>query len=210
MKTTLLLALTLCISSPLAADDSHAGCPMHAQHVAEAARSHEAHDPAHAADVERQGDQVMGFSHRATHHTFRLSENGGDIEVRADAADDTASVGMIRQHLQQIAADFTGGDFTKPEAIHGRIPDGAETMRASGAAIRYHYEELRDGARVRITGLTPKAVEAVHAFLSFQIDEHGAETDGNRTTAATISSGAARGDHAGTPAVPAVAGCAAH
>jgi hypothetical protein len=210
MKTALLLTFTLALSSPLAADDSHAGCPMHAQHMADAAKAHDGHDAAHGADVERRGDQVMGFSHEATHHTFRATENGGVIEVRAEAADDASSIGMIREHLQQIAADFAGGDFAKPEAIHGRLPDGAETMRASGAAIRYHYEELRDGARVRITALTPKAIEAAHAFLSFQIDEHGAATDGNRTSPARISGGAPLREQTMTPAVPGVAGCPGH
>ncbi|MCU1246059.1 MAG: hypothetical protein JWN02_1969 [Acidobacteria bacterium] len=211
MKTALLLTLTVALSSPLAADDGHAGCPMHAQHMAKAAAtSHAGHDTAHAADVEKRGDRVMGFSHEATQHTFRATGNGGVIEVRADAADDAGSIGMIREHLQQIAADFASGDFAKPEAIHGRLPDGAETMRASGAAIRYQYEELPDGARVRITGLTPKALEAVHAFLSFQIDEHGAETDGNRAGAARISNQAPPRDHSATPAVQGMAGCAGH
>lgn len=45
-------------------------------------------------------------------------------------------------------------------------------MKALGAGILYQYEELENGARVRITTRTPAGLEAVHQFLRFQIEEH--------------------------------------
>ncbi|PYQ28992.1 MAG: hypothetical protein DMF56_11955 [Acidobacteria bacterium] len=148
-KLMLILLLTL----PLVAQD-HENCPMHAKHVAEA------------------GDRVMGFSHDKTTHNFRLLEDGGAIEARSLDANDAESVAAIRTHLKSIAKEFTAGDFAKPVEIHGRMPDGAETMKELGDSIEYRYEEIPNGARVRITAKPGRARDAVQAFLRFQIGEH--------------------------------------
>jgi TusA-related sulfurtransferase len=136
-----------------------ASCPMHAKHV------------------DARGDEVMGFSHEKTKHTFRLLEDGGAIEVRANDAKDAKSIASIRAHLKEIAADFTAGKFEKPEKIHGRMPDGVDVMLRS--EIAYTYEEVERGARVRVKTKDARAREAVHAFLKFQISDHrtGDKTD---------------------------------
>ena len=133
-----------------------ATCPMHAQHAA----------------VDQRGDRVMGFSHQKTKHTFRLFADGGAVEVRANDPADAESVAAIRAHLKEIAADFARGDFEKPRRIHARVPDGAGVMKELGSAVRYRYEELEGGARVRIATNDARGVEAVHAFLRFQISDH--------------------------------------
>jgi hypothetical protein len=145
----------------LALTGDPASCPMHAKH---AAGHHEA--------VDRRGDHVMGFSHEKTKHTFRLLEDGGAIEVRANDAADAESIAAIRDHLRVIAKEFTSGEFAKPKEIHDRVPDGVATMKELGAGIRYEYEELDRGARVRIRTRDPRGLEAVHQFLRFQIEDH--------------------------------------
>ena len=152
MKTVL---LTLALAAlPLFADDPHADCPMHAQHVDE------------------RGDHVMGFSHEKTKHAFMIDDQGGSIEARANDPNDAQSIAAIRSHLQQIAKDFTAGDFAKPLAIHGRTPDGADTMKELASKIAYRYEEIDGGARVRIVTSDARAVAAIRAFLEFQKKEH--------------------------------------
>lgn len=139
---------------------STANCPMHAAHV-------------HAAEVAHRGDAVMGFQHERTRHSFVLADDGGSIEVTANAADDAKSISAIRSHLQYIAKAFASGDFAKPEAIHGRMPDGAEVMRDRRDSIRYRYEALPAGARVVMATGDAAALAGIHQFLRFQIDEHG-------------------------------------
>jgi hypothetical protein len=147
------LILTLILTLPLIAQD-HANCPLHEKHVAEA------------------GDRVMGFSHDKTTHNFRLLEDGGAIEARSLDANDAESVAAIRTHLKSIAKEFADGNFAKPLEIHGRMPDGAEMMKEQRDAIEYRYEEIPNGARVRMTTKQNRARDAVHAFLRFQIGEH--------------------------------------
>ena len=114
-------------------------------------------------------EHAMGFSQSASKHTFRLFADGGAIEVRSD---DAATVDAIRQHLQMIAKEFAAGDFAKPKAVHDQVPDGAVTMQELRREITYAYSEVESGGRVRITTKNSRALEAIHAFLRFQIREH--------------------------------------
>jgi len=132
-----------------------AGCPMHARHT---------------AGVDQRHD-TFGMSHSESRHTFRLLEDGGAIELRA-TSDDAKTVDAIREHLHTITKDFRAGDFSKPYFVHERVPDGVETMKKLGDAIQYEFEEVKEGARVRITTRNAEALRAVHAFLRFQIDDH--------------------------------------
>jgi hypothetical protein len=157
MITTLLLFFAL-------ADGMN--CPEHAKHMAQG-------NAEHAAAVEARGDEAMGFSHHTAAHHFRLFADGGAIVATANDAEDAKTVAAIRAHLQQVAAAFAAGDFTKPQFIHGAKPDGAGTMQSLRARISYRYEELPAGARVRIGTSDAEALSAVHRFLKFQIEEHG-------------------------------------
>jgi len=125
----------------------------------------------HAASVDHHGDAVMGFSHEKTTHHFRLSATGGSIEVTANDPKDDASVAAIRSHLTAIAKQFAEGNFDAPMMIHGTTPPGTETMKAS-KAIRFEYESLPAGGRVRIVTDDRQSIGAVHDFLRFQIEEH--------------------------------------
>jgi hypothetical protein len=46
-------------------------------------------------------------------------------------------------------------------------------MKSAGPVLTYTFEEIDRGGRVNIHGSTPDAVAAVHAFLTFQIKDHG-------------------------------------
>lgn len=119
-----------------------------------------------------RGDHVMGFSASKTTHHFRLFADGGEIAVTANEASDVASREMIRMHLSHIALMFSAGDFDAPMLIHDTTPPGVPTMKKLRDQIRYEYEQIPAGGRVRIETRDPQALDAVHAFLLFQIVEH--------------------------------------
>lgn len=79
---------------------------------------------------------------------------------------------QIRAHLAHIAALFTSGDFDIPMFIHDRVPPGVPVMKARAAAITYTYQETKHGGQVRIKTTDPDALQAVHEFLVFQIQDH--------------------------------------
>lgn len=126
----------------------------------------------HHADVNSHGDHVMGFSHEKTTHHFRLSSDGGSIEVTANDPKDSESRDQIRMHLGHIAKMFSSGDFKAPMLIHDQVPPGTAVMTKLKAEITYGYEKIDNGARIRIATRNPEALEAIHEFLRFQITDH--------------------------------------
>lgn len=130
------------------------------------------HDSQHHADVNKRGDQAMGFSHEKTTHHFRLKPDGGVIEVSANDPKDGASRDQIRHHLTRTAELFGKGDFSLPMFTHGETPPGAAEMTRLKDDIKYTFEAIDRGGRVVIASANPEAIAAIHQFLRFQIKDH--------------------------------------
>jgi hypothetical protein len=126
----------------------------------------------HHAGVDERGDRVMGFDHTKTTHHFRLMAAGGVIEVSANSEDDEASRDAVRAHLAHIAKMFAEGNFDAPMFIHDRVPPGVTVLKRDREAIRWVYEDTPTGGRVVATTKSSAALEAIHAFLRFQIEDH--------------------------------------
>lgn len=120
----------------------------------------------------RRGDAGMGFSHEKTTHHFVLLKDGGVIQVSVNDPKDDASRDQIRMHLSHIAKMFSEGDFDTPMFIHDTTPPGVLTMEKLHSDIHYQYQQTDSGAKIVIATPNPKALQAVHEFLRFQIDEH--------------------------------------
>ncbi|MFZ0418240.1 MAG: hypothetical protein WAM04_09035 [Candidatus Sulfotelmatobacter sp.] len=146
----------------LAAQDMQS-CPMHKDHM---------NGSQHQADVERRGDAAMGFPHDKTTHHFRLLPDGGAIEVTVNDSKDDGDLQAIRSHLSHIATMFSNGDFSVPLFVHSQVPPGVTEMKDKRAEISYTFEELVTGGRVRIKTKNHDALNAVHDFLNFQIEDH--------------------------------------
>jgi hypothetical protein len=159
MKSLALIFVVLC-GLPLAAQDMKS-CPMHKDMK-----------PDHQADVERHGDEAMAFSHDKTTHHFRLSPDGGAIEVTVTDVKDGDNLQAIRMHLRPITTMFSNGDFSIPMFVHSEVPPGTTEMKDRRADIAYTFEELPTGGRVRIATTNHDALNAVHDFLTFQIEDH--------------------------------------
>lgn len=154
---------------PLAVPASVRGedCPMHAEHQKKKSEA------GRLEAVNTRGDKAMGFDHQKTVHHFFLDKSGGVIQVEATSAEDTAGRDAIRLHLGQIAGQFTDGAFDLPMFIHDQVPPGVPVLKEKRKAISYSYEPTEKGGRVRIVTRDPGALAAVHAFLKFQISDHG-------------------------------------
>jgi hypothetical protein len=97
MKTV--IAFLMLGALQLAAQDMRS-CPMHKEHMKEAAQ--------HQADVEKHGDEAMGFPHDKTTHHFRLYSDGGAIEVTVN--DDK---GFPESTSDQVSSDSHCHDVLK-------------------------------------------------------------------------------------------------
>jgi hypothetical protein len=115
----------------------------------------------------------MGFDQQRTAHHFLLFKDGGAIDVSVKDAGDTKNREAIRSHLPHIAVMFGSGNFDAPMLVHdsANVP-GTQVMAARNTAIRYQYAETPNGGRVTIVTSDQEALDAVHAFLKYQIAEH--------------------------------------
>jgi len=158
----IIVTLFLFCGLQLAAQDMQS-CPMHKEHV---------NASQHQADLEKHGDAAMGFPHDKTTHHFRLLPDGGAIEVTVNDSKDTGDMQAIRSHLTHIVTMFSNGDFSIPMFVHSQAPPGVAEMKDKRTEISYTFEELPTGGRVRIVTKNHDALNAVHDFLNFQIEDH--------------------------------------
>jgi hypothetical protein len=157
MKMILVVVLTAGFSTQSAQKpEPPAKCPMHDTH----------------AQMEERGEKGMGFSQTATTHHFSINPNGGTIEVSVKDGSDTANRDAIRMHLGHIAKAFQSGDFDIPMFVHDTVPPGVPEMKRLQKEIRYSFEESPNGGRVVLSSANQVAIEAIHKFLKFQIEEH--------------------------------------
>jgi hypothetical protein len=124
------------------------------------------------AELKKRGAIAMGFDQDRTTHHFRTAADGGTIEVEVNDPADAASRAQIRAHLKEIAAAFSRGDFDKPFQTHAEVPPGVPAMTRLKDAIAFTYRDTPNGGRVQIRTTNVEAIEAVHAFLEYQIREH--------------------------------------
>jgi hypothetical protein len=164
----IIVTLLLFCGLQLAAQDMQS-CPKHKEPT----------QAQHQADVEKHGDEAMGFPQDATTHHFRLLPDGGAIEVTVNDAKDAGDMQAIRGHLHHIVTMFSEGNFSIPMFVHSQTPPGVTEMKDKRVEISYTFEELPTGGRVRIITKNPDALNAVHDFLTFQIEDHhtGDKTD---------------------------------
>jgi hypothetical protein len=78
----------------------------------------------HQADVEKHGDEAMGFPHDKTTHHFLLYSDGGAIEVTVNDNKDSQNLQAIRSHLTHIVTMFSNGEFSIPMFVHDQVPPG--------------------------------------------------------------------------------------
>lgn len=161
------------ISCPMTGKNtSHEDCPMEKAKSEMSGMKKNDDSSKHLAMIMDNGEKAMGFSQTKTTHHFLIMKDGGAIQVEVNDVKDKDNLNKIRNHLSEIAKQFQNGIFTTPFAVHGQMPPGVNEMDKLKNEIQYSYEVTEKGARVRISTNNPKALEAIHAFLKFQIEEH--------------------------------------
>jgi hypothetical protein len=125
--------------------------------------------------LQERGRVQMGVDQYTSAHRFEPLPDGGRIELQREI-EDSAGVGQIRKHLQQIRLAFQAGDFRTPFLVHDMPVPGADVMAARRQLIRYEFRELPRGGEVRIITTDAQAVRAVHEFLAFQRQDHRVES----------------------------------
>lgn len=120
-----------------------------------------------------RGAMAMRFDQEKTAHHFLLFTDGGAIDIAVKDMKDVKDRDAIRSHLPHIATMFGNGDFDVPMLVHDTkdVP-GAAVLAERRKTVAYHYADTPDGGRVDIITTDPETLNALHAFLRYQIREH--------------------------------------
>ena len=59
-----------------------------------------------------------------------------------------------------------------PMFVHDQVPPGVDTMKKERNEISYDFENLPSGGSVRIKVRSRDALDAIHDFFRFQIEDH--------------------------------------
>ena len=78
----------------------------------------------------------LGVDQYISSHVFEALPDGGRIVLQRDRID-SAGTSVIRAHLRNIAARFSGGDFSIPGMVHAHVVPGTVDMAARRNLIRY-------------------------------------------------------------------------
>lgn len=128
------------------------------------------------AEVSARGANVMPFELKATTHLFSKKQKGGVQQVVAKNPKDQTQIRLIREHLKQIATQFTKGDFSGPTHIHGSFMPGLnELKKAKPGEIRVSYQNLSYGGQIEYTTANAPLIAALHQWFDAQLSDHGAD-----------------------------------
>lgn len=128
------------------------------------------------AEIAKRGPDVMPFSLAATTHVFTKTKDGGIQRVIAKNAADTAQIKLVRDHLQDIRAQFLKGDFSGPSHLHGDdMPGLAELKAAKPRQVMISYRDVQGGAELRYRAADAKLIGALHKWFDAQLSDHGAD-----------------------------------
>lgn len=133
--------------------------------------------------VRKAGSVVMPFDLDKTKHSFVKVDSGGVQTVVALDPADSAQVGLIRNHLMQIAEEFSAGNFSDPVAIHGEDMPGVQALAKAGDKLTITFREVNGGAEIIYNSRDSETVRYVHEWFDAQTADHGHDaTDGPLTS----------------------------
>jgi hypothetical protein len=132
--------------------------------------------PERLNEVTQRGMHVMPFDLKQTQHIFNKTETGGVQQVIAKDAGNSKQIELIRQHLTKISGEFSHGDFSDPEKIHGKEMPGLAVLRtAKLGQLHVRYLELPNGAEITYSAEDKTLVAAIHQWFDAQLADHGSD-----------------------------------
>lgn len=127
-------------------------------------------------EVTQRGMHVMPFDLKQTQHLFNQTNTGGVQQVIVRDPGNSKQIQLIREHLRKISAEFSHGDFSNPEKIHGKEMPGLAALRsAKEGQLHVQYKELPNGAEITYSAENQALIAAIHQWFNAQLADHGAD-----------------------------------
>lgn len=131
--------------------------------------------PERIDEVRQHTQEVISYDLNKTVQMFTKTVHGGVQHVVTKSADDTQQIKLIQAQLLKMTENFSKGDFSETEHIHGTNMAGlAQLKMAEPYDIKYEYKALPNGAQIHYSTEYPKFAQALHEWFDAQIKEHNA------------------------------------
>jgi hypothetical protein len=119
-----------------------------------------------------RGNVAMGFNQTKIHHHFMSTTTGGEIMIMSTNMSDIQTIDEIKNHVKDIQAEFSQGNFTKPFYIHAQIVPGTDVMTAKKNLINYSIKDIDGGSVLILTANDTTLLNAIQQFMDFQSSQH--------------------------------------
>ncbi|MGZ5030682.1 MAG: aspartate carbamoyltransferase [Methylobacter sp.] len=129
--------------------------------------------PERLNEITRRGMHVMPFDLKQTKHIFNKTETGGMQQVIVKDPSNSKQIKLIQQHLTKTSGEFSRGDFSDPEKIHGKEMPGLAVLRsAKPGQLQVQYKELANGAEITYSAEDKALITAIHQWFDAQLADH--------------------------------------
>ena len=124
-------------------------------------------------EVRQQTQQVAPYSLEQTRQMFTRTVHGGVQHVVVTTGD-AEQIKLVQAHLLKMTNNFSKGDFSETERIHGsNMPGLAQLKMAKPYDIKFEYKALPDGAQIHYSTEYPLLTQALHEWFDAQASDHG-------------------------------------
>jgi len=127
----------------------------------------------HTDEVRQRTQQVVPYAVDQTKQTFTKTVHGGVQHVVVKSADNTEQIKLIQAYLLKMTNNFSKGDFSETERIHGANMPGLTVLKmAQPYDIKFEYKALPNGAQIHYASEYPQYAQALHEWFDAQAKEH--------------------------------------
>jgi hypothetical protein len=129
--------------------------------------------PERLDEVRQHTQQVVPYAMDQTKQMFTKTVHGGVQHVVVTSGN-SEQIKLVQAQLLKMANNFSKGDFSETERIHGsNMPGLAQLKMAKPYDIKFEYKALPDGAQIHYSTEYPLLAQALHEWFDAQASEHG-------------------------------------
>ena len=104
---------------------------------------------------------------------FTKTVHGSVQHIIVNSNDNTEQIKLVQAYLIKLGHDFSTGNFSISEQIHGaNMPGLAILKMAQPHDIKFKYKALPNGAEIHYSTEYPQYAQALHEWLDAQMKEH--------------------------------------
>jgi hypothetical protein len=129
--------------------------------------------PERANEVRQRSQKVIPYDVDQAKQMFTKTVHGGVQHVVVKSEGNTEQIKLIQAYLLKLTNNFSKGDFSETELVHGAdMPGLARLKMAQPYDIKFEYKALPNGAQIHYSTEYPLLAQALHEWFEAQMGDH--------------------------------------